>query len=53
MSMQLLNRITELESRLDEQRQHNADLQERLADLIARVALLEAQSRTRKELKVA
>jgi cell division protein FtsL len=53
MSMQVLNQLTELRARLDEQRQHNVELQERVADLLTRVALLEAQSRTRKELKVA
>lgn len=53
MSMQVLNQLTELRARLDEQRAHNVELQERLADLIARVAMLEAQTRVRKELKAA
>jgi hypothetical protein len=48
MSIAIHNRLKELEQRLDEQRAHNAELQERIADLVARVALLEAAQRVRK-----
>ena len=53
MSIAIHNRLKELEQRLDEQRAHNAEQDERIADLVARVALLEAALRTRKELKAA
>jgi hypothetical protein len=48
MSIALLNRIKELEARLDEQRQHNVEMDARIAELVTRVALLEAAQRVRK-----
>ena len=47
MSIALLNRIKELEARLDEQRQHNVEMDARIAELSARVAVLEAAQRVR------
>ena len=56
MSIALGNKVAVLEKRVDEQRDHYAELAERIADVVARLAVLEmaaAQQQTRKPLKVA